>query len=114
MSDDLFPNHDGTSSKPISLWNLPPTSVQQNGEVKMWSLDANDLPFEARGRINTREWPNEPITKSLQEVLEQGPFHPRFYMSPKACKGILSRAEKRGKTLPEGLAVHLRAAASRA
>jgi DNA (cytosine-5)-methyltransferase 1 len=43
--------------------------------------------------------------------LETGPIPPRFFLSSKACQGILRRAEKRGKTLPPQLAHALRAAA---
>ena len=37
---------------------------------------------------------------SLAEVLEDGPLPQRFYLSAKACAGILRRAGKRGKALP--------------
>ena len=40
---------------------------------------------------------------SLSEVLEQGSIQERFFLSPRACAGILRRAEKRGKRLPEQL-----------
>jgi hypothetical protein len=36
----------------------------------------------------------------LSDVLETGPLPQRFYLSQKACAGILRRAEKRGKELP--------------
>jgi hypothetical protein len=50
----------------------------------------------------------------LSDVLEPtGSVPPRFFLSPKACAGILRRAEKRGKKLPEALDRALRAAASR-
>ena len=49
---------------------------------------------------------------SLSDVLEgTGDVPPRFYLSPKACAGILRRAAKRGKVLPDALRVALRAAA---
>ena len=35
----------------------------------------------------------------------------RYYLSPKACAGILRRAEKRGKALPAALAAALRSVA---
>jgi len=37
---------------------------------------------------------------SLSDVLETGPLPARFSLSPKACAGILRRAERRGKALP--------------
>ncbi len=36
----------------------------------------------------------------LSDTLEIGDLPQRFYLSPKACKGILNRAERRGKKLP--------------
>jgi DNA (cytosine-5)-methyltransferase 1 len=36
----------------------------------------------------------------LSQILEPGPIPQRFYLSPRACAGILRRAEKRGKELP--------------
>ena len=40
---------------------------------------------------------------TLSAVLETGPVPLRYYLSPKACAGILRRAEKRGRALPEAL-----------
>jgi hypothetical protein len=49
---------------------------------------------------------------SLSEILETGELPQRYYLSAKACKGILRRAEKRGKDLPEALRLALQAVAS--
>lgn len=46
---------------------------------------------------------------TLSEILESN-VSERYYLSPKACAGILRRAEKRGKVLPETLASALREA----
>jgi hypothetical protein len=43
--------------------------------------------------------------------LEVGTLPPRFFLSPKACAGILRRAERRGKQLPPMLEQALRQAA---
>jgi len=43
----------------------------------------------------------------LSDVLEVGNIPPRFYLSERACLGILRRAEKRGKSLPRSLQVAL-------
>src|SRR5271166_6088894 len=40
---------------------------------------------------------------SLSDILEIGDLPQRYFLSPKACAGILRRAEKRGKTLPPQL-----------
>lgn len=47
---------------------------------------------------------------SLSDVLETGPLPPRFFLSAKACSGILRRAERRGKELPLMLKAALEAA----
>lgn len=47
---------------------------------------------------------------SLAEILELN-VAPKYYLSPRACRGILRRAEKRGRTLPPPLEAALRAAA---
>ena len=48
---------------------------------------------------------------SLSDILETGDVPQRFYLSAKACRGILRRAEKRGKALPPQLARALQAVA---
>ena len=48
---------------------------------------------------------------SLSDILEDGSVPQRYYLSAKACQGILRRAANRGKKLPEQLAAALRAAA---
>ena len=40
---------------------------------------------------------------SLSDILETGDLPQRYFLSAKACAGILRRAEKRGKKLPEQL-----------
>lgn len=46
----------------------------------------------------------------LSDILETGDLPQRFYLSAKACLGILRRAERRGKKLPENLFAALSAA----
>jgi hypothetical protein len=48
---------------------------------------------------------------SLSEILETGDVPRQYYLSAKACKGILRRAAKRGKELPPQLARALQAVA---
>jgi len=37
---------------------------------------------------------------SLSDILETGDLPPRYFLSAKACAGILRRAASRGKDLP--------------
>ena len=48
--------------------------------------------------------------KSLSEVLESNASE-KYFLSPKACAGILRRAEKRGKPLPDHLEASLKSRA---
>ena len=48
------------------------------------------------------ESPREENASRLSQILEVSP-HPKYSLSAKACQGILNRAAKRGKALPEVL-----------
>ena len=50
---------------------------------------------------------------SLSDILETGAVPQRYFLTAKACQGILRRAEKRGKALPAVLNSALKAVASR-
>lgn len=53
--------------------------------------------------LNTSEWPSAAAVCSLSDTLETGDVPARFYLSVKACAGILRRAARRGKELPPPL-----------
>jgi hypothetical protein len=53
--------------------------------------------------LNTSEWPKDADVCLLSDTLETGDVPQRFYLSAKACAGILRRAERRGKSLPQPL-----------
>ena len=61
--------------------------------------------------LNTSEWRSDGVACSLSDILEASP-DPKYLLSPKACSGILRRAERRGKELPEALAMALKARAT--
>ena len=46
------------------------------------------------------EYPKEENASLLSQILEEQ-AHPKYSLSAKACQGILSRANRRGKELPE-------------
>lgn len=52
--------------------------------------------------LNTGESPSVAVGSSLSQILEDSP-HLKYYLSRKACLGILRRSEKRGKELPPQL-----------
>lgn len=60
-------------------------------------------PWSEGGQLlNTGVAPRVPIRASLSEILETNP-DPKYYLTKTACKGILRRAEERGKPLPPAL-----------
>lgn len=59
---------------------------------------------------NGLEWRSGAVACSLSSTLETGSIASRFFLSGKACAGILRRAEARGKKLPEALRLALEAA----
>ena len=68
--------------------------------------------------LNTSEWAASPALSrngggvcSLSDILETGDVPQRYYLTAKACQGILRRAAKRGKTLFPQLAHALQAVA---
>ena len=52
--------------------------------------------------LSISEWPSAAAVCSLSEVLETD-VPPKYFLSATACSGILRRAERRGKALPEHL-----------
>lgn len=61
--------------------------------------------------LNGSEFPSDAAVCSLSDVLETGDVPRKFYLSGKACRGILRRAERRGRELPPALLAALKAAA---
>ena len=55
---------------------------------------------------NFGESPNVGNESTLSQILQAG-VPERYYLSPKACLGILRRASVRGKELPEVLRIAL-------
>ena len=53
--------------------------------------------------LSTSEWPKGAAVCLLSDTLETGDVPQRYFLSAKACRGILRRAEKRGKNLPPQL-----------
>ena len=50
--------------------------------------------------LSSSECPSDGVASSLSDILETGGVPQRYFLSAKACAGILRRAAKRGKTLP--------------
>ena len=52
--------------------------------------------------LNTEEFPREENESTLSQILQAG-VPEKYYLSQKACLGILRRASERGKQLPDVL-----------
>src|SRR5579883_1216729 len=76
-----------------------------------WSNSGMGSPTEFL-TLSISEYPSDAVASSLSDILETGELPRRYYLSGRACRGILRRAEKRGKELPEALKSALIAVAS--
>jgi len=65
-----------------------------------WEMDTQ-LPG-ASMMLNTGECPSDARESTLSQILDLN-VPEKYSLSPKACAGIIRRAEKRGKTLPDML-----------
>jgi hypothetical protein len=57
--------------------------------------------------LDTLESPKDAVEFLLSHILETGIVPEQYYLSATACLGILRRAKKRGKALPDALRVAL-------
>ena len=82
----------------------------EGGRTQVWLLDPKERQRGASSMLSISDWPSDAAASlcSLSEVLETGDLPPRYFLSAKACRGILRRAEKRGKDLPPTLLAALR------
>jgi hypothetical protein len=76
-----------------------------------WSNSGMGSPTECL-TLNTSEWPKDAAVCLLSDTLETGDLPQRYFLSAKACRGILRRAEKCGKDLPQALQKALEATAA--
>ena len=76
-----------------------------------WASSGMGSPTEF-WTLSTLEFHSGADACSLSDILETGDVPQRYFLSQKACAGILRRAEKRGKRLPRSLHAALEAAAS--
>ena len=70
------------------------------GGVATWTDDG--VLLGELSTLNTGECPSVVVESRLSQILEAAPL-PKYCLSAKACLGILRRAERRGKDLPEKL-----------
>ena len=88
------------SRKPPILKCLKKAGTPGGATTMKWEDDGAWLG-ECMTR-NTGESPNAAVVSRLSQILEATP-QAKYSLSAKACQGILRRAERRGKDLPETL-----------
>ena len=120
MQLDLFAEHDGLSGKmsPAHLAANTAKTLQQ--WLEKWQVASHLSQKKAGGERgwqlaqtvslsglcltrNGSEWRSVAAVCSLSSILETGNVGHQYYLSQKACDGILRRAEARGKKLPSAL-----------
>lgn len=87
------PREDGTLLPSSGRWQ----NAGMGSPTEFWTLSTSEHadtgePFLSGGAVC-----------SLSDILETGDVPRRYYLTPKACRGILRRAEKRGRVLPPSL-----------
>jgi len=123
-----WPDFFGRMSPEFSATKPTPSDVSWehlSGTMTPWSHRSGDggltqvwLPGQGHGSlggfstVNISECPNDAVASTLSQILEadSSTLQP-YFLSQKACAGILRRTEAIGKTLPEPLARALMAAA---
>lgn len=97
-------------------WTLKTSTIQKSytPSTASWPDFQNSATGGPQGfsTLNTSEFHSAAAASSLSDILETGAVPQRYFLSPTACKGILRRAEKRGKSLPPSLQDALEAVAS--
>ena len=101
-----------SSKKPSASQNRKPPILKclkkvgtPGGDTTMKWEDDGALRGECSMR-NTGESPSVAVESHLSQILEEHPL-PKYSLSAKACQGILRRAGRRGKELPEVLRIAL-------
>ena len=87
-----------SSRKPPLFLSLKKAGQQQDASQEMIWEENGAL----RGEYSMHsfgECPSVDVGSHLSQILEASP-HPKYSLSAKACNGILTRAERRGKPLP--------------
>lgn len=107
MSLERFPVINGWILKPCLKRSQRPRFQflsLENGQNLEWLEAESVISNGERLTLNTGESPNEERESSLSQIL-QSPceISEKYYLSRRACAGILHRASVKGITLPEAL-----------
>lgn len=118
-SGKMSPEHSAPTKEKTSQRSLKKPSGSQSRKLPMFLCLKKDGLQQAAswetagallGEFSMHSFGEHPISlyhngvgeSHLSQILEDSP-HPKYSLSPKACQGILNRASRRGKKLPEVL-----------
>ena len=73
--------------------------TKMDGLTPTYTWETDGASLIALSMLNTGEFPNAAVESTLSQILEDN-VPEKYYLSAKACEGILRRAERRGKELP--------------
>ena len=76
--------------------------LREDGPTPIITAVTDGALRTAFSTLNTGESPSVAVESTLSSILEENAPE-KYYLSAKACEGILRRAERRGKQLPEML-----------
>ena len=79
----------------------------QNGKKPVKSWEKVSLSPGEHSMLSTGVYPNEECVSTLSQIL-QAQVPQKYYLSQRACLGILRRASERGKKLPKVLEIALK------
>ena len=119
-SEEVLAIAEETSHSHICEWLINYVLDGQSGKTSLVSChqeeDGTLVPSSGRWQnsgiaahgecwtLKTLESPRDADECFLSDVLQEiGEIHPRFYLSSRAATGILRRADKRGKKIPDHL-----------
>lgn len=77
-----------------------------NGQPQEWLEGERLTPLGESLMLNIGEYPNVENESTLSEILEDN-VPEKYYLSAKACLGILRRAKNKGRKLPDNLRIAL-------
>lgn len=77
-----------------------------NGQPQEWLEGERLTQLGESLTLNIGEYPNVENESTLSEILEDN-VPEKYYLSPKACLGILRRAKNKGRKLPDNLRIAL-------
>ena len=97
ISEQSSRKRQGSQTKLPLFLDLRESGHQADASWEMGGLLLGEFTMQGFGEL-----PNVERESLLSQILEDTP-HPKYYLSPKACQGILRRAENRGKELPPQL-----------